>query len=123
MTASAVRRCQSSSRESVWPSVERRPAPAVALAEGQEAWIPEYFVSIEPPGTPPPFTLAGSWNVYGDNRSDYVAISLHDRIPYVTFTESDPSRICVDLFGAVSNSNWITQHLTTNEIRNVSYSR
>ena len=93
----------------------------VALADGQEAWIPEYFVSFEPPGTPPPFTLAGSWNVYGDNRSDYVAISLRDRIPYVTFTETDPSRICVDLFGAVSNSNWITQHLTTNEIRNVSY--
>ena len=93
----------------------------VALAEGHEAWIPEQFVSFEPPGTPLPFTLAGSWNVYGEGKSDYVAISLRDRIPYVTFTETDPSRICVDLFGAVSNSNWITQHLTTKEIRNVSY--
>ena len=93
----------------------------VALAEDQEAWIPEQFVRFEPAGTPPPFTLAGSWNVYGDNRADYVSIALRDRIPYVTFTETDPSRLCVDLFGAVSNSNWITQHLTTKEIRNVSY--
>jgi N-acetylmuramoyl-L-alanine amidase len=93
----------------------------VALAEDQEAWIPEQFVRFEPRGTPPPFTLAGSWNVYGDNRADYVSISLRDRIPYVTFTETDPSRLCVDLFGAVSNSNWITQHLTTKEIQNVSY--
>jgi len=93
----------------------------VALADGQEAWIPQYLVSLEPPGSPPPFTLVGSWNVYGDSRTDYVTIALRDRIPYATFTEINPSRICVDLFGAVSNSNWITQHLTTKEIRNVSY--
>ncbi|MBP1691502.1 MAG: N-acetylmuramoyl-L-alanine amidase, partial [Bacteroidetes bacterium] len=93
----------------------------VALAENHEAWIPERFVDLEPAGTPPPFSLAGSWNVYGDLQSDYVTIALQDKLPYVTFTESDPSRVCVDIFGAASNSNWITQQLTTREIRNVSY--
>jgi len=93
----------------------------VALAENHEAWIPERFVDLEPAGTPPPFSLAGSWNVYGDLVSDYVTIALQDRLPYVTFTESDPSRVCVDIFGAASNSNWITHQLTTREIRNVSY--
>jgi N-acetylmuramoyl-L-alanine amidase len=93
----------------------------VALTENHEAWIPERFVDLEPAGTPPPFSLAGSWNVYGDLLSDYVTIALQDKLPYVTFTESDPSRVCVDIFGAASNSNWITQQLTTREIRNVSY--
>ncbi len=93
----------------------------VALADNEEAWIPEDFVQLQPAGTPPPFTLTGSWNVYGDDRYDYVTVSLADRIPFAVSAEADPTRICVDLYGAVSNSNWITQHLTTQEIKNVDY--
>jgi N-acetylmuramoyl-L-alanine amidase len=93
----------------------------VALAEDHEAWIEERFVALEPAGTPPAFTLAGSWSVYGDSRQDYVTIALRERVPYVAFAESGPARICVDLYGAVSNSNWITQQLSSREIRNVSY--
>jgi N-acetylmuramoyl-L-alanine amidase len=93
----------------------------VALAENQEAWIPEHQVEVQMKGTPPPFSLAGSWNVYGENNSDYVTIALSDKLPYASFVEGNPARIQVDLFGAVSNSNWITQHLTAREILNVSY--
>jgi N-acetylmuramoyl-L-alanine amidase len=59
--------------------------------------------------------------VYGDDRYDYVTVSLADRIPFAAFAEADPTRICVDLYGAVSNSNWITQQLTAQEIKNVDY--
>jgi N-acetylmuramoyl-L-alanine amidase len=93
----------------------------VALGQDQEAWVPESMVDLQPTGTPPPFSLTGSWTVSGDWKYDYVTISLDDRLPYSSFAEVDPTRICVDLYGAVSNSNWITQHLTALEIRNVTY--
>lgn len=93
----------------------------VALTENQEAWIDTESVELQPEGTQPAFSLTGSWNVYGDQKFDYVSISLDERLPYVTSQETGPTRIVIDVFGAVSNSNWITQHLTTSEIRNVSY--
>jgi N-acetylmuramoyl-L-alanine amidase len=93
----------------------------VALAENQEAWIPEQQMEVQPKGTPPPFSLTGSWSVYGEKNYDYVTIALSDKLPYASFVEGNPARIFVDLYGAVSNSNWITQHLTAREILNVSY--
>jgi N-acetylmuramoyl-L-alanine amidase len=93
----------------------------IALAQDQEAWVPEAMVDLYPPGRQPPTSLTGSWTVSGDQKYDYVTINLDDRLPYSSFTEAQPSRICIDVYGAVSNSNWITQHLTTREIRNVSY--
>lgn len=93
----------------------------VALTENQEAWIPENQVDLQSAGTAPPFSLTGSWGVYGDNKFDYVTIGLTDRLPYCSFQDFSPSRIQVDVYGAVSNSNWITQHLTAKEIANVWY--
>ncbi len=93
----------------------------VALTENQEAWIPENQVDLQSAGTAPPFSLTGSWSVYGDSKFDYVTIGLNDRLPYCSFQEFSPSRIQVDVYGAVSNSNWITQQLTAKEIANVWY--
>lgn len=93
----------------------------VALSGNREAWIPEHQIDLQPAGATPPFSLTGSWSVYGDNRYDYVTVSLNDRLPYSSFQEFAPSRIQVDVYGAVSNSNWITQHLTAKEIANVWY--
>ncbi|MCK5572957.1 MAG: hypothetical protein KAJ12_09365, partial [Bacteroidetes bacterium] len=33
----------------------------VSLADGMDAWIPEWMVELEPPGTYPPFSLTGAW--------------------------------------------------------------
>ncbi|MGA9120500.1 MAG: N-acetylmuramoyl-L-alanine amidase [Bacteroidota bacterium] len=93
----------------------------VALAAGQEAWIDERSVSLLPPGTFLPHSLTGNWNVYGDATFDYVTVSLDERLPYVSSQDIDPNRIIVDLFGAVSNTNWIIQSMTTREIANVGY--
>lgn len=93
------------------------------LTENQEAWIPEDQVDLQPAGTHLPHSLTGSWNVSGDAKFDYVSISLTERLPYSSFQDSDPSRINIDVYGAVSNSNWITQQLTTKEIKNVYYSQ
>ncbi len=93
----------------------------VSLAEGQEAWIDEESVSLLPQGTYPPYSLTGNWNVYGDARYDYVTVAMEARLPYISSADVDPSRITVDVYGAVSNTNWIIQAMNTKEITNVAY--
>ena len=93
----------------------------VMLTNDFEAWIPEDQVKLLPVGIPIPKTLTGAWHITGDKKYDYLKVNLSEKIPYSTRQEIDPTRIIVDLYGAVSNSNWITQHLNSTEIRNVSY--
>ena len=95
----------------------------VALTENQEAWIPDDMVDLQPQGAYPPFSLTGSMRIYGESKFDYVAISLDDKLPFATTTDSDPTRINIDLFGAVSNTNWITDEMTATEITNVYYTQ
>jgi N-acetylmuramoyl-L-alanine amidase len=63
--------------------------------------------------------LTSSWRVWGDSLYDYVNISLTEKLPYRSLQQIDPSRIVVDIFGAVSNTNWVTQLKTAQEIKNV----
>ncbi len=62
--------------------------------------------------------LTGNWRVYGDSAFDYVVISLNEKLPYKSIQQIEPSRIVVDIFGATSNTNWITQLSTCDEIKN-----
>jgi N-acetylmuramoyl-L-alanine amidase len=95
----------------------------VDLSENNVAWIDEDQVDLQPEGTFPPFSLTGNFSVYGDNRYDYVAIAVADKLPYSTTQELEPTRIHIDLYGAVSNSNWITQQLSAQEVSNVYYTQ
>ena len=65
--------------------------------------------------------LTQSWSVYGDSAYDYVAIQLDEKLPYKSVQEINPSRIVVDIFGATSNTNWITQLSSVKEIKNAWY--
>lgn len=51
----------------------------------------------------------GSWGIANTGHTDDVTISLPRRLAYQYRTESNPSVIIVDIFGATDNSNWITQ--------------
>jgi N-acetylmuramoyl-L-alanine amidase len=93
----------------------------VALAPGHTGYIPVGQVLLSPKGAFIPHSLTGSWKVWGDGNSDYVAIGLSERLPYTTFQQISPSRIVLNIYGAVSNTNWITQLKSATEIRNVSY--
>ena len=68
-----------------------------------------------------PYYLTGSWKVHGDEKYDYVTVSLDERLPYRSIQEINPSKIIVDIFGVTSNTNWITQLSTAKEIKNVYY--
>jgi N-acetylmuramoyl-L-alanine amidase len=67
------------------------------------------------------YYLTGSWKVFGDDKYDYVTVSLEDKLPYRSFQEINPSRIIVDIFGVASNTNWIAQLSTAKEIKNAYY--
>ncbi|MCK5572402.1 MAG: N-acetylmuramoyl-L-alanine amidase, partial [Bacteroidetes bacterium] len=58
-----------------------------------------------------------------DEKFDYVSVALFDRLPYSSSQESNPTRIVVDLYGAVPNTNWIAQRFPASEVSNVHYSQ
>ncbi len=93
----------------------------VQLSPNRTAYIPDDVVEFLPKGSIQKTSLTGSWRVYGDSVHDYVAIALEHRLPYQSSQQLLPSRIVVDIFGAVNNTNWITQLETAKEISNVSY--
>ncbi len=68
-----------------------------------------------------PYYLTSSWLVDGDDKYDYVKITLDDRLPYRHIQQINPSRIVIDIFGATSNTNWVTQRSSAREIKNAYY--
>ncbi len=93
----------------------------VALTDNQEVWIEDSYVELQPEGTFFPSSLTGNITVMPEGRHDVVTVSLSDKLPYSTFQEVHPGRIMVDIYGATSNTNWITEHLRTREITRVHY--
>lgn len=93
----------------------------VRLSENNYAFIPKYFVNIEPAGVKPPFTLTSSWSVSNAGKSDRIRISLESRQPYTMYRELEPNRLVVDIYGAACNSNWITQYLNLKAVDYVDF--
>lgn len=71
--------------------------------------------------TPKSEYLTSNWKVYGDSAYDYVTINLEERLPYKSIQQIEPSRVVVDIFGATTNTNWITQLSSNEEIKNAWY--
>ena len=93
----------------------------VQLSAQHVAYLPKQQFQPDTAARLQPMYLTSSWRVYGDERYDYVTIGLPERLPYRSQQQFNPSRIVVDIFGAVSNTNWITQLKTVKEIKNVWY--
>lgn len=68
-----------------------------------------------------PYYLTASMFASGDDKNDYLGISLDERLPYRSIQQINPSRIVVDIFGATSNTSWVTQRSSATEIKNVYY--
>jgi len=90
----------------------------VQLSTYHSAWLAKTSFKKDSFTRIPPYHLTGSWKVYGDDKYDYVTVSLDERLPYRSIQEINPSRIIVDVFGVTSNTNWITQLSTAKEIKN-----
>lgn len=93
----------------------------VQLAPDHTAYIPINNVILLSKGAFIPKSLSGSWKVWGDDQYDYVSIGLNEKLPYTTLQEINPSRIVLNIYGATSNTNWITQLKSAKEVKNVWY--
>jgi N-acetylmuramoyl-L-alanine amidase len=92
----------------------------VQLSQFHSAWINKNNVKKTDVVTPLEH-LTDSWKVTGDSLFDYVTIQLDEKLPYTSSMGINPSRIVVDIFGATSNTNWITQLDSAKEIKNAWY--
>ncbi|MCC6288620.1 MAG: N-acetylmuramoyl-L-alanine amidase [Chitinophagaceae bacterium] len=95
----------------------------VKLSKNHSAYISKENVKILPDKRSRPYYLTSNWRVYGNDTTgfDYVTINLDERLPYRSVQQINPSRIAIDIFGATSNSNWISQFSSVKEIKNTWY--
>lgn len=91
----------------------------VALSANRHAYLPKKFFDADNSIQLKPYYLTGSWMVQGDAKYDYVSVSLDEKLPYKSEQQINPSRIVVDIFGATSNTNWITQKTSAREVKDV----
>lgn len=93
----------------------------VQLSKNHFAYLPKSSFTTDTSIKTQPYYLTSSWKVFGDSLYDYVTIMLDERLPYRSIQQINPSRISVDVFGVVSNTNWVTQLSSAREIKNVFY--
>ncbi len=93
----------------------------VQLSKTNTTYIPDELVDLAPKGTFSPESLTTNWNVFGDDKYDYVKVGLFQKLPYQSFQLVNPSKLIVDIYGATNNTNWITQLENVKEITNVYY--
>jgi N-acetylmuramoyl-L-alanine amidase len=95
----------------------------VRLGDEMEAWLPEDFAQLLPLETPRPRSLIGTLTVSGNDKEDVITVALDQRLPYLSQQLVDPTTIVIDIFGATSNTNWITHQLSGSGIKNVTWSQ
>jgi N-acetylmuramoyl-L-alanine amidase len=93
----------------------------VQLSSNHFAWINKSNIQKDSTIKIAPYYLTNSWLVHGDDKYDYVSIGLDERLPYRCTQLIDPARLQVDIMGATSNTNWITQRSTAKEVHNAYY--
>ncbi len=91
----------------------------VQLSKDHLAYLPKENFKNDSTIKIQPYYLTNSWIVTGDSTSDYVMVSLDEKLPYRSMQQINPSKIVIDVFGATSNTNWITQRSAAKEITNV----
>lgn len=91
----------------------------VRLAENMDAYISERSVIIDTNVYYRPYSLTGSWSVIHNGKEDVVSIGLSERLPYSSLQLINPTTVVVDIYGAVNNTNWITQRKGLKAIKNV----
>lgn len=91
----------------------------VQLSKAHMGYLPKSNFKRDTTVKHQPYYLTNSWMVNGDEKHDYVMVSLDEKLPYRSLQQINPSKIIIDVFGATSNTNWITQRTSAKEIKNV----
>ncbi len=91
----------------------------VQLSKNHQAYLPKSNFRKDSAIKIQSYYLTNSWMVSGDDKYDYVTVSLDEKLPYKSMQQINPSKIVIDVYGAISNTNWITQRSSAKEIKNV----
>ncbi|MBL0272800.1 MAG: N-acetylmuramoyl-L-alanine amidase [Chitinophagaceae bacterium] len=91
----------------------------IQLSKDHLAYLPKTNFKKDSTIKLQPYYLTSSWMVNGDDKYDYVVVTLDEKLPYKSIQQINPSKIVLDIFGATSNTNWITQRSSAKEIKNV----
>jgi N-acetylmuramoyl-L-alanine amidase len=91
------------------------------LSKNHFAWLPKEKFKADSAIKIQPYYLTDKMKVYGDDKFDYIILALDEQLPYRSIQQISPSKIVIDVFGATSNTNWITQLSTAREIKNTYY--
>lgn len=95
----------------------------VQLSKSHSAYINKSDVRKDTVTRLHPFYLTNSFSVKGDDMYDYVNISLSEKLPYKSWTEVDPAKIFINIYGVQSNTNWINLLKSAKEIKNVDFNQ
>jgi len=93
----------------------------VKLSASMEAWLPEEFAKLLPPDTPLPRALAGAISATSNGSEDIVTLTLSEKLPYSSEQLINPNAIAVDIYGATSNTNWISQSRFVKGIESITW--
>lgn len=93
----------------------------VELSSGLSAWLPTYQAKLLQENTPMPESLTGNISITGNDEEDVVAVSLTQKLPYTSSQELNPNQIIVNVYGATSNTNWKTKHLSSEGVKEVEW--
>ncbi|MFZ4619666.1 MAG: N-acetylmuramoyl-L-alanine amidase family protein, partial [Bacteroidota bacterium] len=91
----------------------------VKLSNAMEGWLPQDYAQLLPANTSLPYTLTGSIVTSGTDTEDIVRIGLGQKVPYTSEQLMDPMALVVNIYGATSNTNWITHNLSAAGIQQV----
>lgn len=91
----------------------------VQLSENRWAFIPKEYVA--PSAKETRIVNTNNMSIANQGKYDRVSISFPDRLPYVAWTQLDPTIINVDVFGAMNNSNWISHRIDLKMIDYVNF--
>lgn len=93
----------------------------VQLSNSHVAYLPKNNFKKDSSIKTAPYYLTASLLAIGDEKYDYLSIALDEKLPYRSIQQINPSKLVIDIYGASSNTNWITQRSSAKEIKNVYY--
>jgi len=91
----------------------------IQLSKNRSAWLPKSNFEKDTSIEVKPYYLTASLLITGDEKYDWVTVSLDEKLPYTSIQQINPSKIVIDIFGATSNTNWVTHRTSAKEIKNV----
>ncbi|MEI2740738.1 MAG: N-acetylmuramoyl-L-alanine amidase [Chitinophagaceae bacterium] len=91
----------------------------IQLSKDHQAYLPKMNFKTDTTIKTQSYYLTNSWMITGDSMYDYLMVNMDEKLPYRSMQQINPSKIVIDVFGATSNTNWITQRSSAKEITNV----